>query len=114
VEDMDVVTEGAATANPELAQIEAAVSRATQALLPRSVRMGISSSNSKPMFDPAEYILFQHFLGQPADAELEGKLATFIRRQQAAHDGWRCSLMAPSTSAAASRPIRTEGGWRQP
>src|SRR5208283_13260 len=37
---------------------------------------------------PAEYILFQHFLGQPADAELEGKLATFIRRQQAAHDGW--------------------------
>ncbi|MGO9239157.1 MAG: squalene--hopene cyclase, partial [Methylocella sp.] len=86
---MDVVTEGAATVNSEFAQIEAAVSRATQALL------ALQRADGHFVFEleadvsiPAEYILFQHFLGQPADAELEGKLATFIRRQQAAHDGW--------------------------
>ncbi len=89
MEDMDVVTEGAATVNSEFAQIEAAVSRATQALL------ALQRADGHFVFEleadvsiPAEYILFQHFLGQPADAELEGKLATFIRRQQAAHDGW--------------------------
>jgi len=89
VEDMDVVTEGAATANPELAQIEAAVSRATQALLATQRADGhFVFELEADVSIPAEYILFQHFLGQPADAELEGKLATFIRRQQAAHDGW--------------------------
>ncbi|MGP0009427.1 MAG: squalene--hopene cyclase, partial [Methylocella sp.] len=86
---MDVVTEGAATANPELAQIEAAVSRATQALLATQRADGhFVFELEADVSIPAEYILFQHFLGQPADAELEGKLATFIRRQQAAHDGW--------------------------
>jgi len=89
VEDMDVVTEGAATANPELAQIEAAVSRATQALLATQRTDGhFVFELEADVSIPAEYILFQHFLGQPADAELEGKIATFIRRQQAAHDGW--------------------------
>jgi len=89
VEDMDVVTEGAATANPELAQIEAAVSRATQALLATQRADGhFVFELEADVSIPAEYILFQHFLGQPADAELEGKLSTFIRRQQAAHDGW--------------------------
>ena len=89
MEDMDVVTEGAATANPELAQIEAAVSRATQALLATQRADGhFVFELEADVSIPAEYILFQHFLGQPADAELEGKIATFIRRQQAAHDGW--------------------------
>jgi squalene-hopene/tetraprenyl-beta-curcumene cyclase len=89
VEDMDVVTEGAATANPELAQIEAAVSRATQALLATQRADGhFVFELEADVSIPAEYILFHHFLGQPADAELEGKIATFIRRQQAAHDGW--------------------------
>ncbi len=89
MEDMDVVTEGAATADPELAQIEAAVSRATQALLATQRADGhFVFELEADVSIPAEYILFQHFLGQPADAELEGKIATFIRRQQAAHDGW--------------------------
>ena len=89
MEDMDVVTEGAATANPELAQIEAAVSRATQALLATQCADGhFVFELEADVSIPAEYILFHHFLGQPADAELEGKIATFIRRQQAAHDGW--------------------------
>ena len=89
MEDMDVVTEGAATANPELAQIEAAVSRATQALLATQRADGhFVFELEADVSIPAEYILFHHFLGQPADAELEGKIATFIRRQQAAHDGW--------------------------
>ncbi|MGA9485531.1 MAG: squalene--hopene cyclase [Methylocella sp.] len=86
---MDVVTEGAAMADPELAQIEAAVSRATQALLATQRADGhFVFELEADVSIPAEYILFQHFLGQPADAELEGKIATFIRRQQAAHDGW--------------------------
>ena len=89
MEDMDVVTEGAATAKPELAQIEAAVSRATQALLATQRADGhFVFELEADVSIPAEYILFQHFLGRPADTELEGKIATFIRRQQAAHDGW--------------------------
>ncbi len=76
-------------ADPELAQIEAAVSRATQALLATQRADGhFVFELEADVSIPAEYILFQHFLGQPADAELEGKIATFIRRQQAAHDGW--------------------------
>jgi squalene-hopene/tetraprenyl-beta-curcumene cyclase len=86
---MDGVTQGAGTASPELDQIEAVVSRATQALL------AVQRADGHFVFEleadvtiPAEYILFKHFLGEPADAGLEAKLATFIRRQQAAHDGW--------------------------
>src|SRR5450631_3019706 len=86
---MDGVTQGAGTASPELDQIEAAVSRATQALL------AVQRADGRFVFEleadvsiPAEYILFKHFLGEPADAGLEAKIATFIRRRQAAHGGW--------------------------
>jgi squalene-hopene/tetraprenyl-beta-curcumene cyclase len=97
VEEMDGVTEGAATADlglavqadPELAQIEAAVSRATQALLTAQREDGhFVFELEADVSIPAEYILFKHYLGEPADAELEAKIAAFIRRQQAAHDGW--------------------------
>ena len=37
---------------------------------------------------PAEYVLLRHYLGEPVDAELEGKIANYLRRIQAAHDGW--------------------------
>jgi squalene-hopene/tetraprenyl-beta-curcumene cyclase len=94
---MDGVTEGAATADlelatpadPELAQIEAAVSRATQALLAAQREDGhFVFELEADVSIPAEYILFKHYLGEPADAGLEAKIAAFIRRQQAAHDGW--------------------------
>jgi squalene-hopene/tetraprenyl-beta-curcumene cyclase len=37
---------------------------------------------------PAEYVLMRHYLGEPVDAELESKIATYLRRRQGAHDGW--------------------------
>jgi len=37
---------------------------------------------------PAEYILMRHHLGEPVDAELERKIAVYLRRIQGAHGGW--------------------------
>ncbi|HEV7909603.1 MAG TPA: squalene--hopene cyclase, partial [Methylocella sp.] len=86
---MDGMTESAATADPALAEIEAAVSLATQALLAAQREDGhFVFELEADVSVPAEYILFKHFLGQPADAGLEAKIAAYLRRKQAAHDGW--------------------------
>jgi squalene-hopene/tetraprenyl-beta-curcumene cyclase len=37
---------------------------------------------------PAEYVLLRHALGEPVDAELEAKIAVYLRRIQGAHGGW--------------------------
>ena len=37
---------------------------------------------------PAEYILLRHYLGEAVDAELERKIANYLRRVQGAHGGW--------------------------
>ena len=37
---------------------------------------------------PAEYVLLRHYLGEPVDAELEQKIAVYLRRIQGAHGGW--------------------------
>ncbi len=37
---------------------------------------------------PAEYVLLRHYLGEPVDAVLEAKIATYLRRVQGAHGGW--------------------------
>jgi squalene-hopene/tetraprenyl-beta-curcumene cyclase len=37
---------------------------------------------------PAEYILLRHFRNEPVDAELERKIAVYLRRTQGAHGGW--------------------------
>jgi squalene-hopene/tetraprenyl-beta-curcumene cyclase len=37
---------------------------------------------------PAEYVLLRHHLGEPVDAELERKIAVYLRRIQGRHDGW--------------------------
>src|SRR3954466_5438254 len=38
---------------------------------------------------PSEYVLFRHFLAEPVDQELEGKIAVYLRRTQSAqHGGW--------------------------
>ncbi|MBN8849679.1 MULTISPECIES: squalene--hopene cyclase [unclassified Sphingomonas] len=38
---------------------------------------------------PAEYVLLRHYLGEPVDAALEGKIARYLRRiQSAEHHGW--------------------------
>src|SRR3977135_1846402 len=89
MKDMDGVTEGATAANPELAQIEAAVSRATQALLDAQREDGhFVFELEADATIPAEYILFKHYLGEAAAAGLEAKIAAYLRRKQAGHDGW--------------------------
>src|SRR5271156_2262517 len=37
---------------------------------------------------PAEYVLLCHYLGEPVDPVLEGKIANYLRRIQGAHGGW--------------------------
>ena len=37
---------------------------------------------------PAEYILLVHYLGEPANAELEQKIGVYLKRIQGAHGGW--------------------------
>jgi squalene-hopene/tetraprenyl-beta-curcumene cyclase len=37
---------------------------------------------------PAEYVLLKHFLGEPAPAEVEAKIAVYLRRIQGDHGGW--------------------------
>ena len=38
---------------------------------------------------PAEYVLLRHYLAEPVDAELERKIAVYLRRtQDARHGGW--------------------------
>jgi squalene-hopene/tetraprenyl-beta-curcumene cyclase len=37
---------------------------------------------------PAEYVLLRHFRNEPVDAELERKIAVYLRRIQGAHGGW--------------------------
>ena len=37
---------------------------------------------------PAEYVLFRHYLAEPVDAELEAKIAVYLRRIQGNHGGW--------------------------
>src|SRR3984893_14846625 len=89
MEGMDGVTESSATANPEPAQIEAVLSRATQALLAAQREDGhFVFELEADATIPAEYILFKHYLGEPAAAGLEAKIAAYLRRKQAAHDGW--------------------------
>jgi squalene-hopene/tetraprenyl-beta-curcumene cyclase len=37
---------------------------------------------------PAEYVLLRHYRGEPVDAELEQKIARYLRRIQGTHGGW--------------------------
>jgi squalene-hopene/tetraprenyl-beta-curcumene cyclase len=37
---------------------------------------------------PAEYVLLRHYLAEPVDAELEAKIAAYLRRIQGSHGGW--------------------------
>jgi squalene-hopene/tetraprenyl-beta-curcumene cyclase len=89
MEDIEGISERAATAKPGLSRIEAAVSRAARALL------GLQREDGHFIFEleadvsiTAEFILLKHFLGEPPDAKLEAKIAAYIRRKQAEHSGW--------------------------
>jgi squalene-hopene/tetraprenyl-beta-curcumene cyclase len=79
-----------ATSKLETANVlEASINSATQALLDHR------QADGHWVFEleadctiPAEYVLLAHFLGEPADTVLEGKIANYLRRIQGAHGGW--------------------------
>jgi squalene-hopene/tetraprenyl-beta-curcumene cyclase len=69
--------------------LEASINSATEAL------MGHRQADGHWVFEleadctiPAEYVLLTHYLGEPADTVLEGKIANYLRRVQGAHGGW--------------------------
>src|ERR1700742_4365259 len=71
------------------AALEASIGKATHAL--RDMRQ----SDGHWVFEleadctiPAEYVLLRHYLGEPVDGVLEGKIANHLRRVQGAHGGW--------------------------
>jgi squalene-hopene/tetraprenyl-beta-curcumene cyclase len=80
---------GLALGPPPAADLEGAIARATEALL------ALQREDGHWVFEleadatvPAEYILLKHFLGEPADPELEAKIGRYLRRIQGAHGGW--------------------------
>jgi len=70
-------------------ELETSIQNAKRALLT------LSKSDGHWCFDleadctiPAEYILMRHYRAEPIDAELERKIAAYLRRTQGAHGGW--------------------------
>ncbi len=72
-----------------LATLDAAVHRATDALLKQQRPDGhwVFELEADATI-PAEYILLRHYLGEPDDLSLEAKIASYLRRIQGAHGGW--------------------------
>jgi squalene-hopene/tetraprenyl-beta-curcumene cyclase len=69
--------------------LQASIASATRALL------GYRQPDGHWVFEleadctiPAEYVLLRHYLGEPVDAEVEGKIANYLRRVQGTHGGW--------------------------
>jgi squalene-hopene/tetraprenyl-beta-curcumene cyclase len=74
---------------PDPARLEARIRRAAAALLARQRDDGhwVFELEADATI-PAEYVLLRHFLGEPDDLALEAKIGAYLRRTQAAHDGW--------------------------
>jgi squalene-hopene/tetraprenyl-beta-curcumene cyclase len=76
-------------APPDLAALDAAVERATRALLAAQRPDGHWCFELEADATiPAEYILLVHYLGEPPNPVLEAKIGRYLRRIQADHDGW--------------------------
>src|SRR6201985_1220440 len=61
---------------------------------------------------PAEYVLLRHYLGEPVDAELERKIAVYLRRIQEPHGGWalvRDGALDPSATVKAYFALKMIG-----
>jgi squalene-hopene/tetraprenyl-beta-curcumene cyclase len=76
----------AAPAEPAL---ELAISTAISALLDRQQPDGhwVFELEADATI-PSEYVLFGRYLGEPRNAALEAKIASYLRRVQGAHGGW--------------------------
>ena len=76
-------------ADPDAASLDGAIARATAALHERRRDDGHWCFELEADATiPAEYVLMRHFRGEPVDAELEGKIAAYLRRIQGEHGGW--------------------------
>src|SRR5206468_67750 len=71
------------------AALDASIASATRGLL------DLRQSDGHWVFEleadctiPAEYVLLGRYLGEPAQAVLESKIAVYLRRVQGAHGGW--------------------------
>src|SRR6266446_8781705 len=69
--------------------LEASIASATRALL------GYRKPDGHWVFEleadatiPAEYVLLRHYLGEPVDAVMEAKIASYLRRIEGDHGGW--------------------------
>ena len=69
--------------------LERGIAAATDALLARQKNDGhwVFELEADATI-PAEYVLLRHYLGEPVDAEIERKIAVYLRRIQGKHDGW--------------------------
>ena len=76
------------TVSPAKKKLEESISRATDALLRQQQADGhfVFDLEADPAI-PAEYVMVQHFIGEP-DAEMDRKTAVFLRRKQEPHGGW--------------------------
>jgi len=74
---------------PAREALERGIAAATDALLARQKNDGhwVFELEADATI-PAEYVLLRHYLGEPVDAELERKIAVYLRRIQGTHGGW--------------------------
>jgi len=76
--------------SPDRTTLDATIDRASQTLFAEQREDGhwVYELEADATI-PSEYVLLRHFLGEPVDAELEGKIGRYLRRIQSdAHDGW--------------------------
>jgi squalene-hopene/tetraprenyl-beta-curcumene cyclase len=77
------------SAEPPDSALEARIKSATDALIDLQQQDGhwvfILEADATI---PAEYVLLRHYRGEPLDAEVERKIATYLRRTQRADGGW--------------------------
>jgi len=76
--------------SPDRTTLDATIDRASQTLFAEQREDGhwVYELEADATI-PSEYLLLRHFLGEPVDAELEGKIGRYLRRIQSdAHDGW--------------------------
>ncbi|TAL77305.1 MAG: squalene--hopene cyclase [Beijerinckiaceae bacterium] len=76
--------------SPTLDEVERGIAETTRTLLDEQKPDGhFVFELEADVTIPAEYVLYHHYLGEPAPAELEAKIGRYIRRlQSAVHDGW--------------------------
>src|SRR5436190_23334654 len=84
-----------------VAPVDRSIDAATQALL------ALQRPDGHWVFEleadatiPSEYVLLRHYLAEPVDAVLEGKIAVYLRRIQGAHGGWPLVAEGPFDMSA--------------